>query len=58
MSDDLSKKKPQDAGKINIHESWELEYWSNHFSIPKEKIIHAVNAVGVSVESVRKYFQK
>ena len=47
MNDDLKKKKPQDANKVNIHESWELEYWSKHFNVSKEKLIAAVKAVGV-----------
>lgn len=29
MSDDKTKKGPQDASKINIHEPYELEYWQN-----------------------------
>ncbi|MPT33491.1 MAG: DUF3606 domain-containing protein, partial [Chryseobacterium sp.] len=29
MSDDLSKRRPQDGTKVNVNETWELEYWSN-----------------------------
>jgi len=58
MSDDLTKRRPQDSSKINIHESWELEWWSKHFGVTKEKLIQAVKAVGVSADAVRKHLGK
>ena len=58
MSDDLTKKRPADASKVNIHESWELEYWSKHFGVTKERLIQAVKAVGVSADAVRRYLGK
>ncbi|HWK05416.1 MAG TPA: DUF3606 domain-containing protein [Puia sp.] len=53
MSDDLTKRRPQDSSKINIHESWELEWMSKRFGITKERLIQAIKAVGVSAEAVR-----
>lgn len=58
MSDDLSKKRPQDATKVNVHESWELEYWSKKFGVTKEQLKKAVEAVGVSAEAVKKHLGK
>ena len=58
MSDDLSKKRPQDATKVNVHESWELEYWSKKFGVTKEQLKNAVKAVGVSAEAVKKHLGK
>lgn len=58
MSDDLSKKRPQDASKINIHEPWELAYWCNALGVTKEQLIAAVHAVGVSVSAVRRHLGK
>lgn len=58
MSDDLSKKRPQDATKVNVHESWELEYWSKKFGVTKEQLKNAVNAVGVSASAVQKHLGK
>ena len=58
MSDDLHKKRPQDATKINVNEDWELTYWSNHFGVTKETLKSAVKAVGVSVAAVKKHLGK
>jgi hypothetical protein len=57
MPDDRSKKGPQDRTRINIHEAYELEYWSKeHFKVSKEKLIEAVKKAGVMVKDVEKYF--
>ncbi|PKB13813.1 DUF3606 domain-containing protein [Janthinobacterium sp. 64] len=55
MSDDLTKRGPQDASKVNIHEEWELAYWSKKFGVTKEKLIQAVKAVGVGAAAVGKH---
>ncbi|MCL9804483.1 DUF3606 domain-containing protein [Flavobacterium amniphilum] len=58
MSDDLSKKIPQDASKVNIHESWEVAYWCNKWGVTKEQLLAAVKAVGVSASAVATYLGK
>jgi hypothetical protein len=58
MSDDLSKRRPQDATKVNVNESWELDYWSKKFGVTKEKLKEAVKAVGTSAVLVQKYLGK
>lgn len=58
MSDDLSKRRPQDATKVNVNESWELDYWSKEFGVTKERLKEAVKAVGTSVAAVKKYLGK
>ncbi len=58
MSDDLGKRRPQDATKINVHESWELDYWSKELGVTKERLKEAVRAVGTSVEDVKRYLGK
>lgn len=58
MSDDLNKRRPQDASKINVHEDWELEYWSKELGVSKEKIREAVKVVGTSAVAVRRYLGK
>lgn len=42
MSDDLTKRGPQDRSNINIHEAWELKYWSCHFGVTQNQLIEAV----------------
>lgn len=58
MADDTSKRGPQDASKINIHESWEVQYWTKKFDVTAEKLEEAVKAVGPGVEKVSKYLGK
>lgn len=58
MSDDLRKKRPQDVTKVNVNETWELEYWSKKFGVTKERLKEAVKAVGTSAAEVQKYLGK
>lgn len=58
MSDDLSERRPQDATKVNVNESWELDYWSKKFGVTKERLKEAVKAVGTSAAAVQKYVGK
>jgi hypothetical protein len=58
MSDDLTKRRPQDASKINIHEAYELNWWSHEFGVTKQQIINAVKTVGVSAAAVKKFLGK
>jgi len=58
MSDDLSKKRPQDSSKISLTESWEINYWCKELGISEAKLKEAVKAVGHSTPAVRKYLGK
>ena len=58
MADDKTKTGPADRTRINIHEAWELEYWSTHFGVGKDKIKEAVGKVGVMVADVKRYVGK
>lgn len=57
MSDDLTKK-PEDATKVNVNESWELDYWSKELGVTKERLKEAVKAVGTSAAAVKRYLGK
>jgi hypothetical protein len=57
MADDLKQRQPQDGKKINVTESWEVEYWSKVFKITPEELKTAVSANGPSVVAVRKYLE-
>lgn len=58
MSDDLSKRRPQDSSKVNIHEAWEVRYWCDKFGVTETRLKEAVRAVGVSTAAVQKYLGK
>jgi Protein of unknown function (DUF3606) len=58
MPDNLKIKQPEDPTKINIHETWEVNYWTDKFGISAGELIAAVRAVGVSVAAVKAYLNK
>jgi len=58
MSDDLTKKRPQDATKININEPYEVTYWTKALGVDAETLKQAVKKVGVMVADVKKYLGK
>ena len=57
MADDLKNRGPADASKINVHESWEVEYWTHKFGVTREKLEEAVRAVGTSARAVEEHFK-
>ncbi len=58
MSDNLKRKGPRDASRINVSEAHELAYWSKKLSVSKEKLVAAVKAVGAMVEDVKRHLKK
>jgi len=47
-----------DRDRINIHEDYEVEYWTRQLAVSKEELIAAVNAVGTSADAVREHLKK
>jgi hypothetical protein len=58
MSDDLLKKRPQDASRISLSEDWEVRYWCKEFGCTETELRNAVKKVGSSSKEVRKHFGK
>ena len=58
MADNLSKRSPQDASRINVHEDWEVRYWTDKWQISREQLMEAVKRVGVHVSDVAKALGK
>jgi len=58
MPDDLTKRGPQDASRVNIHEPWEVEYWCRKFGCTHAQLVAAVHAVGTSAAAVARYLGK
>jgi hypothetical protein len=54
MADDLSKRQPQDASRINLHEDWEVRYWARKFGVSEERLKRAVMKVGNSAAAVER----
>ncbi len=47
-----------DRDRINMGESYELQYWSNKFGVSIERLKTAVKAVGNSITAVGQYLRK
>ena len=55
MADDLKKRGPADAKRVNVNEPWEVEYWCKEFRCTAAELKEAVDAVGVFAKEVRIY---
>ena len=58
MADNKSKTRPQDSSRINIHETYEVQYWTEALGISKEELTKVVQEVGTSAEAVRQALKK
>jgi hypothetical protein len=52
MADDKTKTGPQDRQRVNVHEDYELRYWSTKFACTEEQLKAAVKKVGPMVKDV------
>jgi len=50
----LTKKDQGDRSKINMHEAYQVKYWTHELGVPKEELQKAVDKVGNSAAAVRK----
>jgi hypothetical protein len=55
MTDDKTKRGGQDRERINIHEDYEVRYWSEKFGITAEQLRGAVAHAGVMAADVEQY---
>ncbi len=55
MPDDLTRRKPEDPTKINVNQSWEIEYWTKKLGVTEQQLRTAVKAVGPLVKDVKRY---
>ena len=58
MADNLKDRGPGDRSRINVNESWELQYWTRELGVNEEQLRAAVNSAGTSAEAVRKQLGK
>jgi hypothetical protein len=50
----LIKKVQPDRSKINLHEPYEIKYWSHALGVSKDELTKAVDKVGNLAAMVRK----
>ena len=53
MADDKTKK-ADDRRRIDVHETYELGYWSRKFSVSREHLAEAVQKVGSMAADVER----
>lgn len=58
MADDLKKRGPADAARVNVNERWEIDYWTKELSCTEAELRAAVAAVGVMVVNVRAHLSR
>jgi hypothetical protein len=58
MSDDRTKRGPQDAARVNVHEKWELDYWTEKLGVTEQQLKDAVQQVGPMAKDVRSHLGK
>ena len=58
MAGSLSRRHPQDASRINVHEDWELRYWSDRWNVPRQQLMDTIKRVGVQVQEVARALGK
>jgi 3-oxoacyl-[acyl-carrier-protein] synthase III len=52
--DNLTKKDQPDRSKINMHEDFEVKYWTKELGVSKDELRKTVDKVGNSAAAVRK----
>jgi Protein of unknown function (DUF3606) len=52
--DNLTKRDTPDRSKINMHESWEVKYWTRELGVSQAELQKVVDKVGNSAATVRK----
>jgi len=58
MSDDISKRGPQDGQRINMDQDYEVRYWSERLGVSKEELQRVITAAGPMVADVERELSK
>jgi hypothetical protein len=58
MTDNLNKTDTRDDSKINMSQTYEVQYWTKKWGISEKILKEAVTSVGVQVEDVEKWLRR
>jgi hypothetical protein len=58
MPDDKSKRRPQDASRIKVHEPYEVKYWCQRLGCTQQQRVDAIGRVGVMAGDVEKELRR
>lgn len=57
MSDNKKSRGEPDRSKINAHETYEIQYWSEKYGVSAQQLKDAIHEVGNSPEVVERYLK-
>jgi hypothetical protein len=58
MTDNLQDRGGADRKRINMSETWEIDYWTGKFGVSREELEKAVERAGPMVDDVAKELGK
>jgi hypothetical protein len=58
MADDLKDRGGRDRSRVNVHEDYEVRYWTHKWGVTKEQLVQAVQKAGVSAQAVARELAK
>jgi hypothetical protein len=58
MSDDKTVRGPRDADRVNVHEDYEVRYWTKKWGVTEAQLKDAVKRAGVMAKDVAKALGK
>lgn len=58
MADNKSNRGPADRARINVHEAYEVEYWTKELGISADKLRELVTKHGVMAADIRRALGK
>jgi hypothetical protein len=58
MSDDKTNRGKQDRVRINIHEDFEVRYWSKELGITPEELKEMIQQLGPSAAAIRQALKR
>ena len=53
--DDTTKTGMDDDARIDVNESYEMQYWAENFEVTREQLKEAVNCVGTLASDVQQH---
>ena len=58
MTDNLRKHAMADAKRVNVHERWEIAYWTKKFGVSEGRLKEAAKAAGPMADNIAKYLRQ
>jgi hypothetical protein len=58
MTDDKTKRAPQDAKLSSLEEDYQIDYWTGKFGVSGDRLAAAIRQVGHSAAAMEKYLKR